>query len=88
VTSVTDAIRREAWGRDFVLTSVQVLLDPQLPEIEALLDASRRSAYARGGPAAQRRARVARVGVRSPDAHAGPGAGHEPGEMAAHQMGQ
>jgi hypothetical protein len=47
VTSVTDAIRREAWGRDFVLTSVQVLLDPQLPEIEALLDASWRSAYAR-----------------------------------------
>jgi AcrR family transcriptional regulator len=46
VTSVTDVIRREAWGRDFVLTSVQVLLDPQLPEIEALLDASRRSAYA------------------------------------------
>ena len=47
VTSVTDVIRREAWGRDFVLTSVQVLLDPQLLEIEALLDASRRSAYAR-----------------------------------------
>ncbi len=31
----------------FVLTSVQVLMDPQLPEIEALLDASRRSGYAR-----------------------------------------
>ena len=30
-----------------MLTSVQVLLDPQLPGIEALLDASRRSAYAR-----------------------------------------
>ncbi len=47
VTSVTDVIRREAWGRDFVLTSVQVLLDPRLLEIESLLDKSRRSAYAR-----------------------------------------
>jgi len=47
VTSVTDVIRCEVWGRDFVMTSVQVLLDPQLLEIEALLDASRRSACAR-----------------------------------------
>lgn len=85
VTSVTDVIRSEVWGRDFVMTSVQVLLDPQLLEIEALLDASRRSACARGGPAAQRRADAARIGIRSPDAHARPRAGHEPGEMAARQ---
>lgn len=47
VTSVTDVVRREAWGRDFVLTSVQVLLDPQPLAIEALLDPSTRSAYGR-----------------------------------------
>lgn len=47
VRSVTDVVRQAPWGHDFVLVSVQVLLDPRLAQIEALLDASRRSAYAR-----------------------------------------